>query len=643
VAHYAFASSLAGEHGGGIGTRVRATVDQLSQRHRITLIADLASRDELTERFAGNDAVELISVPMPESPPETGYHGIAHLWSTRVYRALRGLLDRDAPDLIQFSDYCGEAAVSIQARRTGDPLFARTPICLFLDSAIEMIDVLNNCIPDEVDQRATYALEQYSLRFADQLNYTGSAVIETYKSFYGADQLAPATEFPAFFSWPGEPPSESVPSEDAPLRLLYGGRLERRKGVVDMVRAFAFHPADNWTLTICGGDTPTASLGASMLGVLEDAARGDSRIEFVEARDRAAFLELIDQHDALVSPSVWEWGPNVVLEALARNRPVLATPVGGHLHSVVETESGMLAPGTGRPALAELLSRAVESRAALRALTAAGAPRRKFEQLADAAAFEQQFADAAASIEPQAPPARQPLVTVVIPFFEMGDYIEETVGSVRAQTYPKIETLIVRDGDFGSADAILDELTADPSVRVLAKLNEGVGAARNFGALQAEGEYIVFLDADNLLHPEFVARSVAALELDREIAYVAATVRLINDDGTPHAEYPVSAMVGNHSDYSAERNWAGEAMTMARRELFDRGHRYDEEIASREDIEFFMSLRRAGRYGHAIPEPLLEYRVRAGSKFRTLTAEGTKHLDGEVKALARQDEVQWTT
>jgi glycosyltransferase involved in cell wall biosynthesis len=224
----------------------------------------------------------------------------------------------------------------------------------------------------------------------------------------------------------------------------------------------------------------------------------------------------------------------------------------------------------------------------------------------------------------------------------MSEHIEATVASVRAQSYPNIETLIVRDGSFGPADATLERLGEDAQVRVLAKLNGGVGSARNFGALHADGEYIVFLDSDNRLHPEFIERAVTALERDPETAYVTALVALVDPDGSPHQDYRISAMIGNFPEYGEEKNIAGDAMAMVRRSVFDAGHRFDEEIAGHEDRVFYMELRRAGLFGHAIPEPLLDYQVIQGSMLRSLTQDGERRLDREMAARMRQREVAWT-
>jgi hypothetical protein len=84
-------------------------------------------------------------------------------------------------------------------------------------------------------------------------------------------------------------------------------------------------------------------------------------------------------------------------------------------------------------------------------------------------------------------------------------------------------------------------------------------------------------------------------------------------------------------------------MAMVRRSVFDAGHWYAEDIATEEDREFYLGLRDAGRFGHAIPEPFLEYRVRGQSMSRTVTSAGMRRMPGELAARRRRRAVQWTT
>ncbi len=127
--------------------------------------------------------------------------------------------------------------------------------------------------------------------------------------------------------WP-DGPVVAPALADGPLRLLYTGRCERRKGVHDLIEALTAF-SEPWHLTIIGGDTPTAPLGLSMRRALELLADGDPRIEFRDAVARDELPALMREHDAVVMPSRWECWPYVALEALGAGVPVIGTPVGG--------------------------------------------------------------------------------------------------------------------------------------------------------------------------------------------------------------------------------------------------------------------------------------------------------------------------
>ena len=112
-----------------------------------------------------------------------------------------------------------------------------------------------------------------------------------------------------------------------------------------------------------------------------------------------------------------------------------------------------------------------------------------------------------------------PLVTVVIPCYNATATLENTIRSVRAQTYPNIEIVAVNDGSKDGTLALLHALQG-PDLRVLDQPNGGAAAARNTAIAVARGDILAFVDADDYWHPDKVARQVAVFQANPAIVLV---------------------------------------------------------------------------------------------------------------------------
>ncbi len=111
------------------------------------------------------------------------------------------------------------------------------------------------------------------------------------------------------------------------------------------------------------------------------------------------------------------------------------------------------------------------------------------------------------------------LVSIIIPTYQHARILPQCLDSVFLQTYPDIEVIVVDDGSTDDTQDVL-RLYAD-RVTIIAQKNSGSNRARNRGFAASYGTYIIFVDADVIMHPEMIARCVAALDDDREasIAY----------------------------------------------------------------------------------------------------------------------------
>jgi len=399
---------------------------------------------------------------------------------------------------------------------------------------------------------------------------------------------------------------------EGPLRLLFVGELRRRNGVLDLVEACLGLPEDDWELTLVGADTPTAAMGQSARLTIEAMAGGDPRLRIETGEPRW------EEHDLLVVPSRFEPWRAAAVAGMQAGLPVLATPVGGLVSIVEDGVSGWLADGIGPAPLIRALTRLLNDRGELDRVRDSGAPAARATALADPAPALARYDGLLSSGRPAPTPVPEiPLVTGVIPYFRASAYVAEAVASLLNQTHPRMQVVIVNDGSFEPADAVLDELAADPRVRVVNQPNGAESSARALGSLLAEGEYLAMLDADNLLEPTFVERALGAFARQPELSYVTCWLRMIGPDGGDTRLSPGYAPLGNGVLSSDEQNWDGDTISLRpRHATVAEGFDFDPESAMLSDWEFYRRLRGEDRFGLVIPERLARYRVLPDSLMR---------------------------
>lgn len=110
-------------------------------------------------------------------------------------------------------------------------------------------------------------------------------------------------------------------------------------------------------------------------------------------------------------------------------------------------------------------------------------------------------------------------LSIIVPIYNSGEYLSATLENVLAQNYEKYELILVDDGSTDGSGALCDEFAErDPRIRVIHQKNAGVSAARNAGLDAAGGEYVGFVDSDDLIEPEmFSTLTGIAAQYDADI------------------------------------------------------------------------------------------------------------------------------
>jgi glycogen synthase len=510
--------------GGGLGRAIWSTARLLAPHADVTIVTSERHRPLHDRLLANHDPALPDGVRFAFAPEPTGdvspFHSWQHAWSARLCATLRSIAPRDGFDLVEFPDYWGQAAVSIEARRAGDPAFRGTLVLVRTHTSHEMIAALDR-EPLSAQTHVVRALERASLRFADRLLSPAQPVLDSYERYYGPEGLAPASILPLPFDPPGRTPEDPPKAADGPLRLLYLGRLQRLKGVEELVRAVRDLPDAPLRLTLIGRDTATGPAGTSMRAHLQRLAGSDPRIELRDAVPHAELGEAVSRQHVIVIPSLFEAWNYVVREALSLNRPVLATPVGGIPAAFAHPGAGWLAGSADAAALRDAIEALVARRREIDELIAERAPRRALEATVASEAIVAGYAALAAARKRSAPSRRRDgRVLAIVSACERDARPDATIQSLFGQTLP-VEVVVAGEGAGRlPAPAVLDRLTG------CAVVPPGAGrtAARRAALAQAGAgyDYVLLADAGDVLLPTFVERALEAFSGDPGITYVSA-------------------------------------------------------------------------------------------------------------------------
>ncbi|MFB6257755.1 MAG: glycosyltransferase family 2 protein [Flavobacteriales bacterium] len=199
------------------------------------------------------------------------------------------------------------------------------------------------------------------------------------------------------------------------------------------------------------------------------------------------------------------------------------------------------------------------------------------------------------------------LVSIIMPAYNAEQWIEEGIASVLAQTHQRWELLVVDDG---CTDRTVEKVQGyqDERIQLLRQENKGVSAARNLALQKVKGEYMLFLDADDMLLPHSLESRLQLFSRDPDLAFVdgqvyvtGASVRDLERTWSPSFEgYPKEELLGLKDSCFVTITW------LIRRDP-GRDYSFDEELTHCEDLDFFISIADQGKYGH-VEEPIMYFR-----------------------------------
>jgi glycosyltransferase involved in cell wall biosynthesis len=206
-----------------------------------------------------------------------------------------------------------------------------------------------------------------------------------------------------------------------------------------------------------------------------------------------------------------------------------------------------------------------------------------------------------------------PSISVIIPAYNAEKTIKETIQSVLNQTWQDFELLIINDG---SQDATLEviESIQDPRIKIFSYPNAGSSASRNRGIAIAKGEYISFIDADDLWTADKLEAQYKALQENSQAAVAYSWTDHIDESGQFLRSGPQQSFTGDVYARLLLEDFIGNGSNpLIRAQAFAEVGDFDESLAHSEDWDLWLRL--AARYHFvAVPSPQILYRMRVSSK-----------------------------
>ncbi len=662
-------SEVAPFHGWGVGT---CTTNYLFALRDIGHEVHLLTDDLPGLRAQHESALPGISVHLL---PSEGLPHVPCIHTRRplaIYQRLKTLHAIHPFGALLFNDFYADAFHVLQARQTLG-VFDAACVGVILHSPITLLRRVNRQTECDLEVGAITHMERACFAQADLLVAPSCAIVrelsaipELQGSVPGLDSprvtvipypfgaglglsgragselgtSAHRAHSPEFASGPTHRVSESLvtPARSAQSpkpEILFFGRLERRKGVETLIDAaqllFATHPG--LTLRVVGVNTDTAPGRRSMRAWLSKRitpAHRD-RVSFEENQPRERIAALVRGAAVVCIPSFWENYPNACLEAMSMGALVVGSDFGGMPEIITDGVDGLLFRAGDSADLARVLQRALTDPgagsmrgAAPGAIARLCDPRARARELV--VALEAALASLASpthrvtqsdglavSVSPASP---DPRVTVIVPCYNLGHTLPDTLSSIWSQTRAPDEVIVIDDGSTDPATrGMIDQLAHD-KLTVIRQHNQGLPRARNAGIAAATGDWIIPLDADDMLTPTFIESALQAAARDPGLGVITSHMACFRD--SPQQPDVAYVPLGPDPEILRIVNCVSSATAMVKRADLLAAGGYDPEMVAYEDWDLWCTLLSRGVRFAILPEAMILNRIRPDSMLRSM-------------------------
>ncbi len=205
---------------------------------------------------------------------------------------------------------------------------------------------------------------------------------------------------------------------------------------------------------------------------------------------------------------------------------------------------------------------------------------------------------------------KQSLVSIILPVYNAEKFVEETINSILNQTYSNIELIIVEDCSTDNSLNIIKKFS-DKRIKVFNfKENKGVAIARNYGVDKSEGEYLAFIDSDDIWKKDKLEKQMDFLQKNTQCNFVFSSYELINESGKKRNQIIYSQKEVDYKFILRNTIISTPTVLLKKSGFTDISF---ENISTAEDYSLWYKLLRDGEIAYGIKEPLVLVRKRSKS------------------------------
>ncbi|MBO5477515.1 MAG: glycosyltransferase [Clostridia bacterium] len=614
--------------GGGIGTYVENVADMYSKNgDKVKVI--LRDDEDTVKKL--NENLEVHRFILNNDDEYTAYMGYAQAVAFQYLKYIKKLLSQgEKPDIIEIQEYNAIGYYIFQNKLIDSTFLSDVPVVVHLHTPQFALWDVNKFSKYQLPDYWIGQMERFCIKAADAILCPSQFLADKLKDV-NPEKKIKVINLP--FATPKE--EDNIKSEIDEKLFVYFGRTEYRKGVAQLVEAFErlWQKGYDCKLKIIGGDVeyyPKKEFLGKLLqkkyknriqeGLL--IFQGNTAPEPLRAEIRKARATII--------PSLYENFPNTCILSMWLEKVAIVSKQGGQAE-MVETDgvNGYIfnheiegdlenkviqVLNDSNEKLEEIGKNAKKRINSLCNMTDNVKMRKEFFNQIIAEYKPKTiypFLNDTSKYNSKNNKVENDMLSVVIPYYNMGKYIDDAVNSAKKSTYKNKEIIILNDGstEQESIEA-LKKYEKDPMIRIVTIKNGGLANARNVGASYAKGGYIAFLDADDAVSENFYKESVDMLQRFNNVSYVFSFIKYFEGDNAAWNQFDTQL------PYLLCHNMVGTCVVIRKEDFLKYGQNRPEMEFGMEDYDMWLSLAENNCFGVCIPKYHFLYRVRKDSMAR---------------------------